>query len=265
MLGQAPQVQLPPQLAKIPTQEAVESLLRDNVLRKFIIDIEPDSTILGDQQVDQQRRMEFIKATGTFLAQLMPVCQTQPKLVPYLGHLLNFGVKGFPVARDLITETENMVQQMQEEVSKAEELKQSTPPMPNPEQMKLEATKVKAQAEVQSSQAQIQMQQIQAQSDVQIAKMKMEQTLLEHQHAMEKMQMDHALTKVKHDQEMSLQARKAELEQMKHNQMLSGVINQLPDNNILHAQPPIDETALDAAMHNHLDNVLQNHVTNQNV
>ncbi len=65
---QAPQVPPPPAPVDLgPTVEDVMGLLRDGVLRRFRIDIEADSTIVGDESQDRQDRNEFITVVAEFV------------------------------------------------------------------------------------------------------------------------------------------------------------------------------------------------------
>jgi hypothetical protein len=242
VMGGAP-APLPPQLARIPTQEAVMSLLQQKILRRYVVDIEVDSSIIADAQKDQEQRLQFIQAAGQFIAQLLPVAQTQPKMVPYLGKLFEFGVKGFPIARDLISATETMIEDLEQQAQQAEAAKQSQPPPPSPEMLKLQAAQVQAQAEMASSQAQAQANQAKAQADVQAAQLKLQQSQQDHQHAIAKMQLDHQQTlqqaqqahdleTAKYIQALQLSQQKANLEKYKQLNKKNNIAMQTNDDAI---------------------------------
>lgn len=108
--GMPPPMPLPPDLAKMdkedldemmeePTWEEVEQLLKSENLLAYKIDIQTDSTIAKDQDKERDDRVQFLKATGDFLQSAMQ--NTNPDLAPLLGKLLQFGVRGFPVGKEL--------------------------------------------------------------------------------------------------------------------------------------------------------------------
>ena len=81
--------------------EQVLQLLRNDPIRTFRIDIETDSTIKTDQVQERQDRTEFIKSSTEYLTQAVEIGTQSPALVPLLGEMLMFGVRGFKVGRDL--------------------------------------------------------------------------------------------------------------------------------------------------------------------
>jgi hypothetical protein len=116
------------ELLDSPTWEEVEGLLRDDVQRCFRISIETDSTIKQDQEAEKAARIELVGAVGTFLekAAVLP-----PQLQPLAAELLQFGLKGFKISRELETSFELALK----EIKKAAD----APPQPDPEQLKVEA------------------------------------------------------------------------------------------------------------------------------
>jgi phosphoribosylformylglycinamidine (FGAM) synthase PurS component len=89
-------------MLKKPTWEQVESVLRENGARCFRIDIETDSTIKADQEAEKAARSEFLTAAGGFIQQAAQI--PSPELQPLLMEMLEFGVRGFKVGRELETE-----------------------------------------------------------------------------------------------------------------------------------------------------------------
>lgn len=92
-------------------------LLKDDKLRTFRVDIETDSTIKPDREQDKQDRIEFLTASGTFLSNTLPLAQAQPELVPVLGEMMLFGVRGFRAGRSLEDEFEGVVEKLKEAAS----------------------------------------------------------------------------------------------------------------------------------------------------
>jgi hypothetical protein len=102
MGGQPP---VPPELqAKMQGLQRISdaiTLLRNERLRGFRVDIEVDSTIYGDSQQEKGDRVQFITTVTQFLQQAMLMSGQVPQIAPLLGKFLQFGVRGFHVGRDL--------------------------------------------------------------------------------------------------------------------------------------------------------------------
>ncbi len=116
-----------------PTWEEVGALLKDNAMRCFRIDIETDSTLKADQEANKQASVEFLQAAGAYIAQAAPIAQQTPALQPLLMEMLMFGVRAFPVGKNLETTFEVAKQKLQ----KAQEIAEQQPPKPDPEMEKL--------------------------------------------------------------------------------------------------------------------------------
>lgn len=129
-------------------QPAIE-LLRNDVLRDFLIDIETDSMVEVDEQAEKQGAVEFLTATGTFMEQAATVAQSNPLLVPLLGEMLMFGVRRFKIGRSI----EGVFDDTMEKIKKAQEQAAMQPPPPDPkleaETIKADSAKLKAQTEAQ--------------------------------------------------------------------------------------------------------------------
>lgn len=158
------------QMMSEPTWDEVEALIRNKALRCFKIDIETDSTIKADEEAEKASRVEFLKALGEFLKGALEVGQEAPAMVPVMGQALMFGMRAFPVGKDLEGA-------MSVALTKLEKAAQNPNPKPNPEMMKIQADAQAAQqklaadqqlntAKIQSEQQLAQMRaQLQAQSD----------------------------------------------------------------------------------------------------
>lgn len=127
----------PKEAARALFDEAL-ALLRKDKLRSFRLDIETDSTIQPDVESDKAARVEFVGMVTQFLAQGGEMMQTMPQMMPVLGKLLLFGVRGFRVGRDLESSLEQLIAQ-------GERTARNPPPQqPSPEQVKAEAAKALA-------------------------------------------------------------------------------------------------------------------------
>lgn len=138
------------------------ALFRDQGMRPLLLDVETDSTIQADEQQDKKDRMEFLGAIGGMIQQVMPVLQLAPELLPMVGSMLKFAVAGFRVGRGMEKEIDQAMEALQAKMSQP-----AQPPQPSPDEMaKTEATKVKAEAEVQKSNNEVAMSQIDLQTAI---------------------------------------------------------------------------------------------------
>ena len=174
MPPQAPQVPPPPQPVDLgPTVEDVMGLLRDEMLRRFRVDIEADSTIVGDESQERKDRTDFLTMTTQFMKEWAPLIAENKLLTKMGGDFLLFGVRAFRVGRELEETIEETVEKLEQQAGQ--------PPPPDPraqaEQVKLQSTQVKAQAEQTKAQIGVQQAQVEGQAKVQSA-------LLDHHMAM---------------------------------------------------------------------------------
>lgn len=145
-----------------PIGEAV-ALLKNEKLRGTRVDFETDQIIQSDQQAMQKSRMEFLTSVSGFLKQAVEAGAQFPDIVPLLGRLVLFGVRSFPVGREL----ENAFETFLDRAQKAAE--QPKPPQPSPEEIKAKADMDMAQMQAQADIAKIQ---AKAQSDMQLEQMR---------------------------------------------------------------------------------------------
>lgn len=180
----------------------LEQILRNGDLRKFVIDVETDSTIEPDAQQEKQDRTDFLQALSQYLNTAMELGQAAPALAPMLTQLVMFGVKAFPIGNEL-------EQTIKQSLDAATEQQANAPPKPDPEQEK-------AQAASQQAQAQMQMDQAKMKSDSQVKQQEMQASSQAKQddlsHAMQVEQMKIEADLVKQQRELAFQR---EIEQLK--------------------------------------------------
>lgn len=152
------------QLLADPSWEDVDAMLRNNAMRCFRIDIETDSTIKADQEADKASRIEFLKAVGGFLEQAGQAGAAQPEMVPVLGQMLMFAVRGFPVGKELEGALTTAIQ-------KLEKIAENPPPKQSPEMMKVQGEQQLAQQKMQSD---TQMEQAKFQAEQQLNQAKVQ-------------------------------------------------------------------------------------------
>jgi hypothetical protein len=118
-------------------------LLKHDQTRGFRIEIEVDSTVIADQEREQAARVAFLQMAGQFLAEAVPLAQQVPALAQLAAQMLLFGVRGFPIGREMETVFETALEQLQQGAS------QPQPEQPNPEAERMQAEMQVKQAEMQ--------------------------------------------------------------------------------------------------------------------
>jgi hypothetical protein len=146
-------------------QPAIE-MLKNESMRNFNIDIETDTLVQIDQQTEKSNRVEFLTSVSSFLEKVLPVGQQHPELVPLLGEMLLFGIRGFKIGRTIEGSFEQFVSQATQN-EKAKAAQPPAPPPPTPEM-------IRAQAEVQNAQAKNQMEQVKLQTEQQLEAQKLQ-------------------------------------------------------------------------------------------
>jgi hypothetical protein len=127
-------------------------LLKCDPCRSFRIDIEADSMVQIDEETDKQSRMEFLNAVSGFLKETVNGAAGNPQLAPLMVSMLEFGVRGFKIGKELEGEIDQAMEQM-----KAKAQQPAPPPI---ELQKLQAEGQQHAAEMQQ-QAQFKQQEAQ--------------------------------------------------------------------------------------------------------
>ena len=142
---------LPPQVVEAlgrPTWDEVMALLRDRPGRRFRIDIETESMVAPDNAQEQAARTQFLETAGQFLNQAVQAGAQTPEMVPLLGRMLMFGVRGFRVGRELDDAFEQFVRAMDEKAKAAPPDGAAAGPPPSPEMLRVQGElKLKEQAQ----------------------------------------------------------------------------------------------------------------------
>lgn len=197
------------------TIDAVMALLRDNMTRRFRIDIEVDSTITGDESQERQDRTQFIEATTKFVQAWGPIVQQNPAMTQLAGELLLFGTRSFRVGRSLEEVIEETVDKLE-----AQAAAPKPPPQPSPDELaKLEGIKVKAGAEAQKAQTEAVTSARDAQFQQQVAQMDMAGKVMDHQMKREQHNMD--MQKMGAETALDAQALRNQAEAQDHKHELS--------------------------------------------
>jgi hypothetical protein len=144
------------------------------------VTIQSDAMAIIDYAAQKQERTEFLTAVATFLQSAATVGQNAPELIPMMAKLLQFGVVGFRVGKEIEGLMDKFVNQAE---AQAKEAKANPQPDPEMEKMK---------AEQQMKQQDQQMKQADAQNAMSMEhqKMQMEQETRRQEMAMEQARFD---------------------------------------------------------------------------
>jgi len=171
---------------------AALQLIADEPMRNFRIEIDVDTLVAMDQEKEKQSRMEFLTAAGSFLKQSAEVGAQAPAMIPLLGEMLMFGVRGFKVGRTI----EGAFDEAMEQAKNAQQQGDGG---------QAQMMQMQQQMEQMQAQHQQQLQQVQASADIQ-AKSQIEQM---------KVQADGQVEMGKAQVSQQAEANKAQLEQIK--------------------------------------------------
>ena len=179
---------------KLQQIEKAIQLLRDDHPRGYRIDIEVDTMVHGDQQVERQDATEFLTSVTEFVTAAGQIVMQAPDFAPLAAKMLQWGVRKFRTGREL----ESAIDEYADKVTKEAQANAGKPKPPSPEQIKAQTEQKKAQAEIQSKQLEAKSQQANDEREAQLQQQK-------HQFETQKMQME---LKIK---ELELQLKEREM------------------------------------------------------
>lgn len=140
--------------------EQVMQLLHDDAMRNFMIDVETDSTVQPNQEIDQRNAVEFATAIGGFLQQAIPLVQAVPQMAPLVMESIKFIARRFKAGRTL----EEELNKLTEQITQAAE---NPPPQQEDPVQQLEQAKLKL--EIFKINADLQVKQLDATTKMDIA------------------------------------------------------------------------------------------------
>lgn len=127
-----------------PTWEDAITLMRNEPLRQFRIDVETDSTVEPDEAEEKASMVEFIGAVGQFMTSWGPIVAAQPAMAPVAAALLKAAARRFRAGREF-------EQVLDEALDKLAQMGPPQQPAAPPDKS-LEVAQVKATADVQTEQ-----------------------------------------------------------------------------------------------------------------
>lgn len=134
-----------------PSQEVMQLMRSDN-LRQFKVNVETDSTVIPNEEIDKRNATEFLTAIGSFLTAMLPIVQQVPQLAPMAAEMLKFGARSFKAGRaieDIISES---IDQLAAQAQQPQQQQEQEPPDPRVQAAQITQQTVlsKAQIEAQS-------------------------------------------------------------------------------------------------------------------
>lgn len=123
------------------TPEAID-LLRNDRLRSYHVDIETDSTVFEDAEVEKAAVNEFLTSVTQFIVGVGPIAQQQPALLPLFGEMLSMGVRQHKAGRQIEETIERTMQELQQMAQQPQQ------EQPDPAAMKAQVDAQKAQQEI---------------------------------------------------------------------------------------------------------------------
>lgn len=113
---------------------AALQLLKQEEKLEWRVTIQSDAMAITDYTQQKTERTEFMNAVATFLQSAATVGQNAPELIPMMAKLLQFGVAGFRVGKDV----EGVIDKAISDMEAAAEQEKANP-QPDPEQQKMQA------------------------------------------------------------------------------------------------------------------------------
>lgn len=184
-------------------------LLKDEPSRNYRIDIETDSTIAVNDQMEQEQFSQYMQALNFQVQAVMTAAQGAPPLVPALGEIMMMGLRKFKAGRAAESLLETALEQIEEQV------KNPPPPPPDPkmaevqqkgeiekEKLNLEAQKMQGEHQLNIEKFKLEWEKMQA--EIQLQNQKLEAERAKTQMELEKLQATLAMEaeKVRIDQEL---------------------------------------------------------------
>lgn len=141
----------------LPMEAGWIKLLRNQLARDVLIDVETDSTIHPDEDAEKQRRVELQEVVTKSFEPLIALQQISPQLaaaiVPLWGQTTLFTLRGFRAGREI----EEVVEEAVKQIQGLAEQNAKQPPKPTPEEMQAQEAmkKLESDEKVRMNEAQI--------------------------------------------------------------------------------------------------------------
>lgn len=151
------------------------ALIRQDKLRTYRIEIETDSTVAVQSQMERDGRIEFLNSFSGFVQQVMTAAQVAPELLPAMSEAAMYAVRGMRQSAAIEGSIEAGFEALKTTMEQPAE-----PPPPDPkvelEQAKFQIEQQKSGMDLQLEQAKfgLEQQKVQNQVDLEAAKLQLE-------------------------------------------------------------------------------------------
>lgn len=173
----------PMQLVNEMKQQII-SILRDNTMRNYRIEIASDSMVAIDQQQQQQEGTMLLQAAGGFFDQMRGLVEQYPPLAQFSLALFQNFIKRFKGGKEVDGLFSKAFKEI-EAIAKAKEEAAKQPPPPDPKtleiQGRMQIAQVESQARLQATQMEMQDKAVKNQLAYQDQQLKMQRDQLESQ------------------------------------------------------------------------------------
>lgn len=196
-----------PQIEEVlsqPSVEEVEAIIRDDMVRAYVIDIETDSTVQQDMRQVQGNMSAFLEGTASFLSAIGPMVQAGQLSAEAAIDLYQPFARSFHLGKQAEDALERMAEEAKEQSDQ--------PPAPDPVQMEMEKVKAELEAAQQKHQMDMQAAQAKAQADVEARQMQAQAMAQERQFKQEMAEMEFAQKARMYDLDYQQKSRMSELE-----------------------------------------------------
>lgn len=176
---------VPPEFQDVlskPSQEEVEQLFRNDLMRGFRIDIESDSTIRADQTRNQQNMSLFLQGTAQYAAAMGPLVMAHPDILSVVMEVYSAFARNFKLGKQAEDALDGIADQAKAAAQQ---------PPPNAEE---EKAKAEIELKKQETEGKLKLAQEESQAKIQLQR---EDMAARRDMDMQKMAGDHALAREK--------------------------------------------------------------------
>jgi len=160
--------------------EQVVELLRSDVMRAFRVDIETDSTIAIDEQMEKQAATEYLASVGQFMNQGFPIAQQFPQMANFMMEAISSVSRRFNFGRSLEASLDQGLEAIKQQAMMMLQQQQQAanqPPPPDPKMVKVQqegqAAQAKMQMDMQIKQSEMQMKMQEKQAEMALKQQEM--------------------------------------------------------------------------------------------
>lgn len=113
--------------------QRVLDLIQNDLLRRFRVIVETDSTIAVNEDIEKEERIEFLNMAGNFFGQAVGISEQTPEFLPTAMEMLKFGVRAFRAGRPLEESIEQGIKDYE-----ARKIEEKENPQPSQEEKEMQ-------------------------------------------------------------------------------------------------------------------------------